>query len=148
MALGRPIPGLALTVIGPATLDLGGFTVGCTAAPGLVVRGRAANVSNGTFTFCSPAVTIEGEGRHSLTAVLTSGGGDGFIVTSDKSKLTRVTSWDSDGDWGFRITGDGNRCNGRRGASGGQLGDGNRPGRRSELRRTRQQSEPPHLRSR
>jgi hypothetical protein len=105
-----PGPEPALTVIGPATLDLAGFTLSCVGTPGLRVEGRAAKILRGTIGFCSPALEIAGDGRHALTAVLASGGGDGFVVTSDKNKLTRVTSSDSDGDWGFRVQGDGNRC--------------------------------------
>jgi parallel beta-helix repeat protein len=90
----------ALTVIGPATLDLNGFSVICQDAGadtplGIVVVGRRATVRNGSVQRCSTGVSVLGEGSHrieNVTAALSdkgfTAGGEGFVVESDGNLLT------------------------------------------------------------
>lgn len=104
----------ALTVVGPATLDLNGFSVICreagvNTARGIVVVGKRAVVRNGTVQHCSIGVEVLGEGSHrieNVTAALSDDGfgplGEGFVIESDANRLTGNTAIANDGE-GFRL---------------------------------------------
>jgi parallel beta-helix repeat protein len=102
----------ALTVVGPATLDLNGFAVTCVPArsgrpTGIVAVGRRATVRNGSVQGCGTGVEVLGEGAHRIegvTAALTDdgGGGDGFVVESDGNRLLGNAAVQNGGN-GFRV---------------------------------------------
>ncbi len=87
----------AITLVGPARLDLGGKTVSCRACDseddkdhGILVKGAHAALSNGTIRDCDDGVHVaetEGEGdeygRHVLTKLVSKKNiGDGFEIRS------------------------------------------------------------------
>ena len=108
----------ALTVIGPATLDLNGFSVICapSASPstGIVVVGKRARVRNGSVQLCGTGVELLGEGAHQIEGVIAalsdSGAGsrgEGFVIESDRNRLTGNSAVQNSAE-GFRIV-EGNR---------------------------------------
>jgi len=111
----------ALTVVGPATLDLNGFSVICQSAGvdtavGIVVVGKRATLRNGTVQICQRGVHVLGEGSHRIegvtVAVADAGSGrlgEGFRVESSGNRLIDNASLQS-GDSGFLVLGaSGNR---------------------------------------
>lgn len=104
----------ALTVVGPATLDLNGFSVICqdagsNTALGIVVVGKRATVRNGTVQRCSTGVTLLGEGSHrieNVTAALSdngfTAGGEGFVIESDSNRLVDNAAVQNSAQ-GFRV---------------------------------------------
>ncbi len=102
------VPG-GITVIGPATLDLNGFTVWCEGSHiGVRLQGERGVVKNGTVEDCPVGVMPDGEGRHRVKHVTVEKSGvAAFLVYSDRNLLERNQSLQS---WvGFRIEGDRNR---------------------------------------
>ncbi|MBM4265521.1 MAG: hypothetical protein FJ144_02720 [Deltaproteobacteria bacterium] len=102
-----------ITVIGPATLDLNGFSVICAISSerptGIVVVGKRATVRTGSVQHCSRGVHVLGEGSHRIervTAALSGNGfgrrGEGFVVESDGNGLTANTAIQNDAG-GFRL---------------------------------------------
>ena len=102
----------ALTVEGPATLDLNGHTLACdflNPPDGIVVIGKGAKILNGTIEDCNEGMLIGGEGRHSITGVTSRGNDeDGFEVNSDSNKLTANASV-ANLDEGFQVNGNKNK---------------------------------------
>lgn len=101
----------ALTVVGPATLDMKGHTLECVGDPpgdtGILVLGERAVVSNGTITscadngvhVCSGAVCINqdfggvpGDGDHRISGLtITDSGDDGMDVDSNNNQIINNT---------------------------------------------------------
>jgi hypothetical protein len=87
----------AITVEGPAVLDLNGHTItGDPSMDGIVVRGEKAVIKNGKVTACNKGVVLQGEyveGHHRIFKILAIGNNnDGFAVESDKNKLSHNRS--------------------------------------------------------
>ena len=105
----------ALTVIGPAMLDLNGYRVGCEdvdgngAVPdGIALVGKKATVWNGQVENCREGVVVAGEGKHRVEEVTTTlNTRNGFHVASDGSRLYRNDA-DTNELNGFRVDGDKN----------------------------------------
>lgn len=81
-----------ITVIGPATLDLGGHALRCATeadrATGIVVTGRRATVRNGSVTGCKAGMEIAGDGHHRVERlVATSNVEAAFRIGSDANVL-------------------------------------------------------------
>jgi len=82
----------AVTIIGPAVLDLNGYTItGNNSMDGIVVQGEKAEIKNGKVTACNKGVVLQGkdvEGHHRIFKILAiENNNDGFSVESDKNKL-------------------------------------------------------------
>jgi parallel beta-helix repeat protein len=103
----------ALKVVGPATLNLGGFTVECDEADrpdGIVIEGEKAKVLNGEVLDCENGIVIggTGESKHKVKKVMTQNNAlIGFLVQSDKNKLIRNQA--EDNVVGFVVNGDENK---------------------------------------
>jgi len=81
----------AVTVVGPVTFNLAGFTISCeiTATDGIVVEGFRANVQNGTVRGCLAGVRLAGDGSHRITNMISRDNeDDGFDVPSSWNRLT------------------------------------------------------------
>ena len=65
-------PITALTVIGPAKLDLGGHRIGCTAGgvTALSLLGRGVTLRNGWIDACATGVAVGGQGQHKLASLV------------------------------------------------------------------------------
>jgi parallel beta-helix repeat protein len=107
----------AVTVIGPATLDLNGFSVSCLpsgseTADGIVLVGKRVTLRNGTVQLCSTGVRVLGDGSHRIERVTaaTSDGreDDGFRIESDSNRLIENVALQN-GNIGFVIFGNRNR---------------------------------------
>jgi parallel beta-helix repeat protein len=104
----------ALTVEGPAHLDMDGYMVLCEAdggdvPTGIQVTGQNARISDGTVKGCNTGIAVEGDGHHRLEGITVVGSQDrGINIGSDGNRLEWVTVLGS-GDEGMRIEGDGNR---------------------------------------
>ena len=76
---------LALTVIGPAILDLDGHTVECqTGSDCIIIQGKSAKVLNGAV---KNNVVVEGIGRHQLKNLITGS----FVVNSNTNFIENNT---------------------------------------------------------
>jgi parallel beta-helix repeat protein len=86
-----PAPTAALTVIGPAQLDLNGFTVSCVDSfqgpDGIVVGGNGATVVNGTVTNCFGGVIVAGSGGHRIRGLTADANGGGFKIQSSNNRF-------------------------------------------------------------
>jgi parallel beta-helix repeat protein len=135
----------ALTVDGPARLNLNGFTVSCNGkTDGIRINGEGAIVHNGTVANCNIAVDVRGEGHHQIVNLTVVGhveeNGDrksnGIRVRSGKNDLIKNTALNNDrgirvdegsdnnkvinnfanlNNKGFRIDGDNNNIVGNEG---------------------------------
>lgn len=99
----------ALTVEGPATLDLNGFTVSCstTSTFGIVLTEKSAKLLNGVVRNCNFGVILAGVGSHRVEQVLsTDNSNTGFYVDSgsDKNELDGNAAT-GNGGVGFGIAG-------------------------------------------
>jgi parallel beta-helix repeat protein len=126
----------ALTLIGPASLDMAGFTITCTSprSDGIVIRGSGAQLlssgQRGRVTACDDGVKLRGIGRHRVTAIWSDqNASDGFEIESRNNRLRRnlatrnrdhgfeintprnrlVNNVARRNDDGFRVQGSGNR---------------------------------------
>lgn len=101
---------VALTVIGPATLNLKGHTIyGHRAMDCIVVEGKQAKVMNGTVTNCDNGLMVKGDGQHKIVKIAAADNdGDGFTVDSDGNSLILNTAT-GNGEDGFDVDGNGNR---------------------------------------
>jgi hypothetical protein len=108
----------ALTIQGPATLDLNSFTVFCDSesllqdrAEGIHLIGKGARLVNGTLKDCKTGVQIMGTGHHRVSGIVSR---DNHSVCfeihlgSDKNILTYNTSQGFTCDDGFENSGDKN----------------------------------------
>ena len=107
---------VALTVVGPAVLDLGTRTVICSDAnqngreviQGVVLVGAGAVLRNGVVRDCRLAIGVEGEGRHQVsdvTAVFSAS--DGIRILSDRNRVVSSSAV-SNGGAGFAVAGKAN----------------------------------------
>jgi hypothetical protein len=106
----------ALTVIGPATLNMNGHTVSCIqpdtiGLDGIVLEGEGAVLKNGEVKDCANSgVSLRGVGRHKVTQVsFRVGGGVGFIgngvgfdVQSDANQCVHCMATNPH-TWGFYL---------------------------------------------
>ena len=93
-----PGPQPALTVIGPATLDLNGYVVVCEDEDdgnyGIFVIGRGAKVRNGSVGLCSRGVYLQGEGRHRVERILAgSNKYSGIQAHSDNNRISNSEAY-------------------------------------------------------
>jgi hypothetical protein len=119
----------ALVVMGPATLDLNGFTIHCAdrngngrePSAGIAARGFGARVRNGIVEGCGVGVDVGGSGNHTVrdVAVLFSAS-DGIRIASDRNQVENSFALFS-GESGFAIEGELNVLSGN-GASENPLG--------------------------
>ena len=102
--------GPAITVVGPAVLDLNGHTVaGDGDIDGIVIEGEKARVMNGTVIGCYNAVVVMGQGRHQIKRINAEDNIDqAFVVYSDNNQFLWNKA-DMNGDDGFYVEGNGNR---------------------------------------
>jgi hypothetical protein len=100
----------AITVVGPAVLNLNGHTVaGDGDIDGIVLEGKKATVMNGTVIGCYNAVVVMGEGRHKIKRIKAEDNIDqAFVVYSDNNKFLWNKA-DMNGDDGFYVEGNANR---------------------------------------
>jgi hypothetical protein len=127
----------ALTIVGPSTIDMGGHRVRCDDADppttGIRLDGKGVKLSAGGVAGCDQGIVVAGAGGHKLDALAVEGstthGVRGVWVSSDKNKLTRISSnvqddgfvvdgsnnklenviaFDNDGD-AFQLNGNGNK---------------------------------------
>ena len=103
----------ALTIVGPFTLNLHGFTISCVAdnagvGVGIDLTGVRAQVQDGTVADCGKGVVVEGNGRHELRRLIvtspdrTSDQGIGFQVKSDRNRFIENVVKEYAGE-GFRL---------------------------------------------
>jgi hypothetical protein len=85
--IGPCTEGPAITVVGPAVLNLNGHTVaGNGDIDGIVLEGQKASVMNGTVIGCYNAVVVMGEGRHKIKRINAEDNIDqAFVVYSDNN---------------------------------------------------------------
>lgn len=111
-----PCPGDSdpvLTLVGPATLNLNGYTVrglpGAQTAVGILIQGERARLRNGFVESCeSAAVVVAGAGGHRIENVIARNNtNDGFQVQSSRNHLVRNVTMNSHDD-GFAVSGSGN----------------------------------------
>jgi parallel beta-helix repeat protein len=117
-SLSGPIEGCsadpALTINGPVTVDLNGFSISCAGSTtGIVVGGANARISNGSVVNCQDGIDVGGKGKHQLlkltvTSTQNEVGDRGFRVRSDHNNLVNDSADQFNGE-GFRIEGDDNR---------------------------------------
>ena len=104
-----------ITVVGPATLDLNGFNVGCqdrnlngrepTAAIRLTGE-RAKLIGRGGMVLsCPTGVLVEGGGKHRVEGVVSFGNEMGFSVTSSRNTLKKNMAQHTEDGPGYRISG-------------------------------------------
>lgn len=124
--------GVALTVVGPVTLEMDGREIRCAVidpAGGIELAARQVNISGGTVRGCRFGISAAGEGRHRIENVhvrssidvgidlvsdrsqlrgadATNGGGDGVRVRGARARLDRNVASDN-GLNGFTVIGDG-----------------------------------------
>ena len=98
----------ALTVVGPAQLDLGGKTVSCTsvATIGILLTGQGAKLRNGVVSGCDVGVRLAGTGRHRVERVLATGNNVGFSLLSSSERNTLKENAATDNMGGFLLDGD------------------------------------------
>ena len=98
--------GDALTVVGPARLDLNGHTVSCLSFDvDYAVRlvGRGAKVFDGSVRGCNDGVGLYDDGRYQVTKVTaTENNFDGFDLGSPNNRLNKNRAIDNDDD-GFDL---------------------------------------------
>jgi parallel beta-helix repeat protein len=88
----------ALTVIGPAVLDLNGLTLTCTAPHiGIEIKGTGAVVKNGHVFGCHEGVLVGGHGFHGVSnvEVSTLEGNTGIVVNSNHNLIVANNVHDS-----------------------------------------------------
>ena len=96
----------ALTVTGPGSLDLGGFTVTCLDnGTGIQVVGNA-RLTNGKVTACNDGLALSGRGPVGPDVTALDNTGEGFSVSAASALLARNVSRRNGRD-GFHMTSDG-----------------------------------------
>ncbi len=121
--LGPCLPGNAVVVQGPATLDLNGKTVSCFLAQnrGVLLTGEGAKLRNGVVTGCDEGVRLGGTGRHRVERVLSTQNVTGFNVVTERNTLKENTAANSSST-GFLL--DGNRTTAIDNTAASSLGSG------------------------
>ena len=105
----------ALTVRGPATLDLNGFTVACAdldddgqePSVGIRLVGERAKLigRGGAVSGCPIGVSVEEGGKHRVDGVVVQSGEQGFRVTSSRNTLKKNIAENIRERSGFLISG-------------------------------------------
>jgi parallel beta-helix repeat protein len=122
--------GEAITVFGPAVLDLNGFTIRCADQDGdgripfdgIRVEGAGAVVRNGRITGCGTGLEVVGTGRHSISLlVLQSNVDDGMLVRSDANRIVDVSAF-FNGKVGYDVIGKRNLLLGNAATGNGDIG--------------------------
>jgi acetyltransferase-like isoleucine patch superfamily enzyme len=103
----------ALTITGPAKVDMAGFFLTCDDSnpPSIGIRllGKGVQLMGGTVNHCGIGVHLAGEGKHKLEALLVEDSDeDGFWIDSDGNKLRRLAA-NFSGDDGFEVDGSSNK---------------------------------------
>ena len=100
----------ALTVVGPATLNMKGHTLyGESAGAGILVYGDNAKVMNGAVEGFRDAVVVLGNGNHHISKITAAKNvANGFIVGSSNNKFVGNTA-DGNGSEGFILYGKKNK---------------------------------------
>lgn len=106
-----------ITVIGPATLDLGGRLIGCAAetdrAIGVTLVGKRAQLRNGSVLGCKVGVEMAGEGRHRVEQVVATANVEAaFRLDSGASTLRGSTGSGTTHGIDFVVRGDRNVLDG------------------------------------
>ena len=104
-------PGPALTIIGPARVEMKKYTVSCLDAgiDGIHIKGQKVFLRDGVIEGCANGLRISGDGNHRISKMATRlNMEDGITLLSDKNAVIRSTSR-GNGSVGFRIVGEGNR---------------------------------------
>jgi hypothetical protein len=81
---------VAITVVGPATLDMNGYTLDCVdqETDGISLEGSGAKLKNGAVEFCNDAITVWGTGGHQINNIIVEQSVWGFTVVSDGNKIS------------------------------------------------------------
>jgi hypothetical protein len=103
----------ALTITGPAKVDMAGFFLICDEndppTVGIELLGKGVQLIGGTVIGCGNGVHLAGEGKHKLEALLVEDSAvHAFWVDSDGNKLRRVAG-NFSGDDGFAVEGSSNK---------------------------------------
>ncbi len=102
----------ALTIVGPATVDMAGFRVRCDPSDrpdGIVLEGKGVKLLNGGVTDCNDGLEIRGDGKHRVDGFASEGNdNDGTRVFSDKNRIVRFSGNQNGGD-GVELDGSGNK---------------------------------------
>lgn len=106
-----------ITVVGPATLDLGGHRIGCAAETdrpiGVTLIGKGAQLRNGSVIGCKAGVQVSGEGRHRIEHVTAAADFEaGFRVDSDANTLRDDTGGGTTNGIDFVVRGNRNLLDG------------------------------------
>jgi parallel beta-helix repeat protein len=104
----------ALTIVGPATVNMNGFIVSCADVDGdgvrpagIVLEGSQVVLRNVGVSKCATGVFVEGAGQHRIEQVRASQNeGLGFLVESDRNVLVKNEARSNAS--GFRVTGNRN----------------------------------------
>jgi hypothetical protein len=103
----------ALTIQGPAKVDMAGFSIACDGMNppnvGIELAGKGVQLAGGTVSDCGVGFHLAGAGKHKLEAVLAEGAaGDGILIDSDGNKVRRVAA-NGNGDEGVEVNGSSNK---------------------------------------
>ena len=106
-----------ITVVGPATLDLGGRLIGCAAeadrAIGVTLVGKRAQLRNGSVLGCKVGVEMADDGRHRVEQVVATANVEAaFRLDSDASTLRGSTGGGTTSGIDFVVRGDRNLLDG------------------------------------
>ena len=79
-------------IVNGGSLDLGGFAVVCdheegAASVGIALEGRGARLHAGAVTGCVLAISVGGDGNHTLRGVTASASNQGVLIASDGNRL-------------------------------------------------------------
>ena len=118
-------------IVDSGILDLGGRTVSCAdtnadgdVSYGIYLRGKKAQVRNGTVTGCLDNVWVGGDGKHTaegITATAAARYGFYGASTSPKNRFSANTAT-TNGDDGFQVRGSKNRIEGNVASGNGEDG--------------------------
>lgn len=106
-----------ITVVGPATLDLGGHLIGCAAeadrAIGVTLVGKRAQLRNGSVLGCKVGVEMADDGRHRVEQVVATANVEAaFRLDSDATTLRGSTGGGTTSGIDFVVRGDRNLLDG------------------------------------
>jgi hypothetical protein len=122
--------GEAIKVVGPAVLDLNGFSIRCEEQngdgrlpfDGVRIDGAGATVRNGRVSGCQTGIQVAGTGRHSISLiVLQSNDEDGILVRSNANRIVDVNAF-FNGAIGYHVLGAKNLLLGNAATGNGQIG--------------------------
>jgi len=98
----------ALTVTGPANVDMAGFLVTCdydgpdpNGPTGILLDAKGVKLSNGVVERCADNLVVAGTGGHKIENIVSrSASAHGILVNSDKNKLKNIAANDNVGEDG------------------------------------------------